>query len=123
MVVARNYFDLPQPNGSLCHLLKYNRAKSFLELKVYEEEGDDAAYLQFEGVAYYEGPVFWKGANFLVASNADCIKVLRDLKIHDNVPDPQLAEMFQMYTARVYRTTRQVKIIALFAQRAQTPSP
>lgn len=117
-----NHFDLPAPQTLVCHLLGYQRSGSLLEIKIYPEVGETPVrYLCFEGVVYFDGPVFWRGAGFVRASDVDCLALLRELHVHDDLPGDDLVGQFALYEV-VSLTERTVRLLAIRAQIQDEPS-
>jgi hypothetical protein len=74
-----NIFNISKPESYRCQILHYHNRLSRLYLAVYK--GQDRAappvfYVLFSDVAYFECPVNWEGADFVIAEADDCIELL-----------------------------------------------
>ena len=117
-----NVFQFLHPDTLVCHLLRYDKSGSFLEIEVYPEVGDTPRYaLQFRGVAYFDGPVFWQGAAFLKESDTECLALLREVAVHADLPGDDLVGQFTLYTSNLPKSRRRVRIIAITATIQEIP--
>jgi hypothetical protein len=112
-----NILKLPHPELAYCRVEGYRKSHSFMEIKVnYKDdlERDTAVFLQLPGVEYFEGPMIWQGANFRLASSADCLKLLHQLGRYEGVEDEYLSEKFQLITTLAVTPTQsnlEIKIL------------
>ena len=113
-----NLFDLPEPGTLLCHLLRYDRSGSHLDILVYPEVGQEpVCTLQFKGVVYVDAPVFWRSADFHRATDTDCLALLRQLHVHNDLPGDNLVGQFHLYRAMMLPSQQPVRVLAIDSQR------
>ncbi len=77
---STNIFNITLPEAYRCQIYHYNSRLSRLYLRVFKGPAATvpAFYLLFADVAYMDCPVNWGGADFHIASQADCIQLLLD---------------------------------------------
>ena len=65
-----NIFNISEPLSYECYVASYDTRLSRLDIRVNKKgktlPNEEKFFLTFNGVSYYEGPMTWNSANFLV---------------------------------------------------------
>jgi hypothetical protein len=102
------------PEEYSCIVWRYHSSHSMLLIQLHK--GDivegDVSYLMFGEVAYYEGQMSWKGAEFHIAPVDECIKLFQKLGWgkDDNIPIESYLANNRLYIFRNTKTA--VRILA-----------
>ena len=74
---SSNIFNITHPARYRCQILHYHRRLSRLYLSVYQgPRSQPAFYLLFSDVGYIAAPMSWHSANFSIAAQQDCIRLM-----------------------------------------------
>jgi len=110
-------FDIKTPKLYRCNVYRYHSGLSKLYIRVFKGVNETPSfYLFFSDVGYFEGPMNWSSADFQVAPADDCLDLMRDVGLVENMmledPDTReaLAEAAHLYTVQAAHTV--VRIIA-----------
>ena len=77
---SENIFNITEAHRYRCQMHHYHSRLSRLYYRVYKDERDiPAFYLLFSDVAYVEGAVNWKGADFRIADADECIELMLEV--------------------------------------------
>jgi hypothetical protein len=126
MIPSSNIFGLLEPNDRQCRVLGYVMGHSQLFVRVSMPPGvdvdtDEIMCLGFEGVLYFEGPMWWQGADFRIGTREEHLAILKRANKSDFEGNGEDAE----YALRMYRLfvldrpNTQVRIVATMALRAK----
>jgi hypothetical protein len=74
-----NFFNLSYPDQFACQVVGYTASLSQLVIKATRSHQQETYFLTFMDVAYFEGPLTWNGARFLVADNSECMEILQQI--------------------------------------------
>lgn len=61
---ASNVFELEEPGSCSCQVWSYDKGHSILTICLFSPKGEIRSFISFEGVSYFQGPMWWHGANF-----------------------------------------------------------
>jgi hypothetical protein len=96
-VSTQNAFGFEKPETYSCRVWKYIVSHSALTIEVKSkhtvEKYPKHFYIIFEPTDYFQGPVWWKGADFRTASQGECFSLLYAMHTgrtmeEDGLPDP-----------------------------------
>ena len=89
---AENVLDLENPENYSCRIWSYSPGHSMLFVHLKENDGTKTSphlYLVFDNVQFFEGPMWWQGANFCTSTLYDYAKL--NFAVH--IPE-ELSEAF-----------------------------
>ncbi|MEP7290110.1 MAG: hypothetical protein ABI947_30545 [Chloroflexota bacterium] len=109
-------WDLPNGASYSCCILSYARGHTHLEIEI--SNGDNTKYLIFEGVEYFSIPNVWKGADFMVAPQNECLKIIHWLQRYTDIPDEYLASKFRLFVLASFVPESSLPQVAILAQSA-----
>jgi len=126
MIPSNNIFGLSEPNDCQCRILEYAMGHSQLLVRVTTSSSADVnagevMCLGFEGVLYFEGPMWWQGADFRIGTRDEHLAILERANKSDFEGNGGNSE----YALRMYRLfvldrpNTQVRIVATMALRAR----
>lgn len=72
-----NIFGIQRPEMMECTITNYKWNRQILTVKVKRENSPEVFYLRFTKVEFFAGPTIWKGADFRIGSDADCLDILQ----------------------------------------------
>ena len=75
---AQNIFEIDNPDEYLCRVHMYQKSHSWLSIEAHRKIANEykPIFMKFGAVRYFEGPMWWEGANFYIASLAEYIELL-----------------------------------------------
>jgi hypothetical protein len=125
MITSSNIFGLPEPNDCRCRILEYTMGHSQLFVRVTMSSGaavnaGEIMCLGFEGVLYFEGPMWWQGADFRIGTRDEHLAILQRVNSSDFGGNGEKIQ----HALRKYRlfilngAAAQVRIVATMALRA-----
>lgn len=94
-----------------CKVINYTERHMLLCIMIYHEEmGTSARYLNFTGVYYFEGPMFWKGANFIEASNQISFDIWK--RVYPKLSDQRIQQVIKIFPVYTVQTENMVIKVA-----------
>jgi hypothetical protein len=90
-----NILELPDPDNINCVLYSYLKGHKELYIEAYVH--NEIKYIFIDGVEYYSGPVTWKGANFRLGSEEECITLLESSTNYKDFTIKNLNEVFSLF--------------------------
>jgi hypothetical protein len=129
--VARNFFDIVEPQAYSCSVSSYQYSHSLLLVRAdrFDSQFKDTLYLAFGDVRYFDGPLLWDGADFCVAAASECAELLRKFRV--GLPDalPEMPDDFLNSLLRIFRLycvetpSHRIRILAGVANKTKDISP
>ncbi len=105
------------PKRYSCNVFRYHSSLSRLYIRVFEGLKDAPSfYLLFTDVGYFEGPMNWRGVDFVRADAEDCLSLMvatgmvDDMMLDDLDTRQALAEAAYLYTLQTGHS--RIRIIA-----------
>ena len=125
MSFSNNIFGLANPQTCRCRVLGYIMGHSQLYVSVSMPSNigvnaNEALCLAFEGVLYYEGPMWWQGADIRIGTRDEQLEILKRV----NKSDFESTGDNDEYALQKYRLfildgpDAQVRIVAMMAFKA-----
>ncbi len=99
--------DVPQ--SCSCRVWRYMYSHSMLSINAFQLNPEKTYYLLFTSVEFYEGPLFWEGADYQIGSSGHCLDILHRTERFDDIPDAHLSKSFKLF---VFPGASPVRIIA-----------
>ena len=96
-----------------CRVWRYQAAHSEMLIRFHKEQefDENSFFLLFSRVAYFEGPMVWKGAAFSIGAFEECKQTLTRLRIwKETWSDEIMKDVYRLYKLELDAT--QVRIIA-----------
>lgn len=114
---ATNLFGFDTPSDCRCNVYRYHSGLSRLYIRVFKGMSEEPlCYLLFSDVGYYEGPFNWQGADFQRGHPDDCLQLMGDAGLVENImlddPDTRAALAEAVHLYRVETGFQPVQIIA-----------
>jgi hypothetical protein len=72
-----NLFELETPDSYQCRVFRYELGHSWMTISAHDKNAKEwkPLYIHLGAVRYFEGPMWWEGANFCVAPIAEYLDV------------------------------------------------
>ena len=93
-------FDLEKPREWSCRVEGFMHEHSFMEIRLLHPIHKEKRYLWLEQIFYFEGPLFWEGAHFELASAEETLEFVRDKQILGE-PTPEDDDWIEYVAARL----------------------
>lgn len=107
-----NILDLADPEDWVCLVESWGVGLSHLKIVTYNVKNKrQTLEVEFSGAYYYQGESGWRGANFQIASDDECMQYLRKLQI-SLTTDPLEQLLEDLHLFKVKTLVDEVKIIA-----------
>ena len=109
-----NVFGVENPDSYECRVKRYDSRLSYLE--IYMRPLDQSSLPEsffsfvFNAVEYFEGTMTWIGANFRIASPAECIHIARKMPYQHKMSDQEILDFYDLYVVETNQL--QIKILA-----------
>ena len=123
---SKNVFNITDPKRYRCQVFHYHRKLSRLYLSVYKgQRNEPAFFILFSDVAYLEAPMSWLSAEFDIAEQDRCIKLMTQVGLVGEAiqqfPDAYAAiiDYARLYLVRSSHST--IRIIASSASFLRNP--
>lgn len=118
--------NLDNPQAYECRVWDYNSTHSRLIIRVNKLNqfvtDDEAFFLLLLGVKYFEGPLHWRGINFLEGNKSECQRLLHQTTVaRDLIAEHAKLGTFTLFTLESEDVT--VRIVAESVERMAINSP
>lgn len=102
-----NLLHLEPPLSSYsCSVRRYYSGHSTMFIELVDTTQKKATYLLFDQVKFFSGPFYWRGADFQLGQHEECVKILRQIGLTNELMYP-IFNFFLIPTDEV-----EIKIIA-----------
>jgi hypothetical protein len=92
--LANNVFGIANPETYICRVASYRAGHSVMCVHVHRHSQStlpyDEFFLLFDFVQYFEGPMWWNGANFCTSTPEECLQLLFRLQSPQKVDDDEV---------------------------------
>jgi len=75
--MGQNYFGVRRPDMIECTIMDYKWGHKVMTVRLKRENSPEIQYIKFSSVEFFAGPMMWKGADFEVLPDADCLEMLQ----------------------------------------------
>lgn len=107
-----NYFQLQNPEELHCSVWLYQTHHSFMKIQVHKGDFEPFLWLDFDGVGYFEGPMQWQGANFMVMKKEYQLHYHEILGHTRRKQEERLLEDSKLFFVSATNENLQIKILA-----------
>ena len=118
-----NIFNLTAPQEYSCKVLTFTETHPILSLRLLPSVATQPSLqVTFLGLYYFDGPLFWKGANFERGNLQESIDLWK--KVYPHEKSARLQEIAQTFGSYLVQTeSSQIRILATGRNKPQVWSP
>lgn len=89
-----------------CAVRRYYSGHSTMFIELVDTTQKKTSYLLFDQVKFFSGPFYWRGANFQLGQHEECVKILRQIGLTNELMYP----MFNLFLLPIGEV--EIKIVA-----------
>lgn len=109
-------FNIKNPADYICHILGYIKGHSLMVVGIHSIEfPQEKAYLVFQAVQYFEGPMTWKGIDMQLGEANECLELLHKLEKYEGISNDILAKSFKLFIISSSGINMIIKVLAASA--------
>lgn len=98
----------------LYQIIRYDHIDSSLIIDLlYNDKAPSA--LIFKGVEYFQGPTQWRGNEFTLGTQDECLQILRSIDVYANLPSETLLNQFHLFISRIESAPNNVSYVKILA--------
>ena len=97
---SNNVLELSEPETFYCRVLRYEQGHSVMYIYIRKSQELNSSLantfvLILEPVLYFEGPLWWEGANFSIGPLDECVSLLWKMQTREEVSMQAVQEVVQ----------------------------
>ncbi len=115
---SENYFNLPNPEELHCYVHSLGNSHPVMILHIKQGKGKPDLRVSFIVPIYFEGPMDWKGAKFVVGSTEELLEFWQSIW-KGKVSEEVFLRNYQLFKAKIETDTTEVKQVKVIASRAE----